>query len=234
MHWIDECECEVLKSFVRHTSICVLISKVDGTILWANTAFCEWSRYTLAELRNLGWKKLSVDDESLQADIEAAKSLDLYCLTYTVEKQYIPKNDKPQWGILNVMRFPSAGEMEYCCCTWEPLKNGTATAFAYAMDRSKSTIGELEKMRIEISKLTSQSDEAKWIMSTVSLAKANPKIVAALAVITFSILGLNNVFELLDRFGIIEVPVKVIEVPENPQGSIESLPSHYVSGNLLD
>lgn len=235
MSWIDECECDVLKAFARHTAVCVLISKVDGTIVWANTAFCEWSRYTLSELQTIGWKKLSADDESLQADIEAAKSLDVYCLSYTVEKQYIPKNDKPQWGILNVLRYPATGEMKYCCCTWEPLKNGTATAFAYAMEHSKSTINELEKLSLEVSKLTSQTDEVKWVMSTVSLAKTYPKLFATVIVITFSIFGMNNVVELLGRFGIIEIPVKVIGVPEQSQGSIETpSTSYYVSRNILD
>ena len=207
MAWIDTVSPELLKVFTRNASVCILISKTDGTILWANHAFCELMRYTLQELIDLGWIKISVDDASLKADIDEANKLDAYNLSYSVTKQFVPKNSAPMWGVLNVMRYPAFGEMECCCCTFEPLKNGTATAFSYAIEHSKTVTGELTKMREELSKLTTQTTEQQWVNSTIQMAMKHPKLAMSIVIAGAVLSGANNVFEILQKAGIIEVPI---------------------------
>jgi hypothetical protein len=191
-----------------------LVSTLDGKILWANASFCDWSQYTLTELRKMTWMQLSVPDENLRSDIDESTLLDGYNPTYQVKKQYIPKGSKPEWGQLTVMRYPLTGEIECCLCTWEPLKNGTATAFAMAMEHCKTIDKRIEEMTSQIKTLTSQSEEDKLVLGTLRVIQRNPKMALGFLVIALSIFGLNNVVELLQRTGLVTgVPV-VLEQPK--------------------
>lgn len=208
--WIDENASEQhLRTWIKHCPAMKLVSTLDGQILWANAAFCDWSQYTLTELRKLTWMAISVPDKSLEADVDEARNLDAYNPTYQVKKQYIPKGAKPEWGQLTVMRYPLSGEIECCLCTWEPLKNGTATAFAMAMEHTQKLDARIEAMTVEIKAVTSQTDEDKFILGAIRMVQRHPKIAAAFVVVALSIFGLNNVVELLQRTGLIQLPVKV-------------------------
>lgn len=204
-----------------------LVSTVDGQILWANAAFLEWSQYTLAELRKMTWMQISVPDKNLEADIEEAKRLDAYNPAYTVKKQYIAKGSAPEWGQLTVMRYPLTGEMQCCLCTWEPLKNGTAKAFAMAMDHCGIIDGKLTAMTAEIQKLTTQTDEDKFVLGTIRLVQRHPKLALAFLVIAASVFGLNNIVELLQRTGLIHLPVKI--EPVTPGGTAHVVPAAEVA-----
>lgn len=186
-----------------------LVSTLDGQILWANSAFCDWSQYTLTELRKMTWMAISVPDKNLESDIDESRNLDAYNPTYQVKKQYIPKGSKPEWGQLTVMRYPLSGEIECCLCTWEPLKNGTATAFAMAMEHTVKLDARIEAMTAELRAVTTQSDEDKFILGAIRMVQRHPKIAASFLFIALSIFGLNNVVELLQRTGLIQLPVKI-------------------------
>jgi PAS domain S-box-containing protein len=187
-----------------------LISKADGTILYANAAFREWSEYTLSELMKIGWIQLSVDDESLEADLLATKTLtDGYVQASTVRKKYRKKSGESHWGILTVIRYPPAGNVEWFACTWEPLKNGTATAFAMAMEHTQKLDARIEAMTVELKAITTQTDEDKFVLGAIRMVQRHPKMAAAFIVMALSIFGLNNVVELLQRTGLVNLPVKV-------------------------
>lgn len=211
--WIDEAPLEWLQTWAKHSPTMLLVSTADGKILWANTAFCEWSKYTLSELQRLTWMQLSVQDETLEADLQEAQKLDAYHPTYTITKQYIPKNEKPVWGQLAVLRYPLTGDIECCLCTWDPLKNGTATAFATAMEGIAGFEKRVEKLATEIAKLTSQSEEDKFFLSAVGMVRKHPKFIVAAMLLVFSIFGLNNVMELMQRVGVIDAPIKAVAKP---------------------
>lgn len=207
--WIDDIANEShLRTWIKHCPAMKLVSTVDGQILWANAAFCDWSQYTLTELRKLTWMQISVPDKNLEADIDETKNLDAYNPTYQVKKQYVPKGAKPEWGQLTVMRYPLSGEIECCLCTWEPLKNGTATAFAMAMEHATKLDARIEAMTAEMKIITTQSDEDKFILSTIRMIQRHPKIAASFLIVALSIFGLNNIVELLQRTGLIQLPVK--------------------------
>jgi hypothetical protein len=211
--WIDEIATDShLRAWLKHTPAMKLVSTLDGKILWANSAFCDWSQYTLGELRKLTWMQISVPDESLRSDIDESARLDAYNPMYQVKKQYIPKGMKPEWGQLTVMRYPLTGEIECCFCTWEPLKNGTATAFAMAIENYKTIEKRIEEMTKEMRLITHQSEEDKFILGGFRMIKRNPRLSLGFLVIALSVFGLNNVVELLQRTGLVTgVPVVVEE-----------------------
>lgn len=226
--WIDDIAKEDhLRTWVKHCPAMKLVSTLDGQILWANAAFCEWSQYTLNELRKLTWMQISVPDKNLEADIDETKNLDAYNPIYTVKKQYVPKGSKPEWGNLTVMRYPLSGNIECCLCTWEPLKNGTAAAFTQAMDHYTSISQKLEAMTTEIRTVTTQTDEDKFILGAIRMIQRHPKVAASFLIIALSIFGLNNIVELLQRTGLIQIPVK-IERTESHAAALHEI------GNVVD
>lgn len=213
--WIDETANEHhLRTWVKHCPAMKLVSTLDGQILWANAAFCEWSQYTLNELRKLTWMQISVPDKNLEADIDEAKSLDAYNPSYSVKKQYIPKGAKPEWGQLTVMRYPLTGPIECCLCTWEPLKNGTATAFALAMEHFSTITLRLDAMTTELRIVTGRTDEEEMVIKGLRMVQRNPRKAMAFVAIALSIFGLNNVVELLQRTGLVHIPVQIETVAE--------------------
>lgn len=213
--WIEKVATdEHLRTWVKHCPAMKLVSTMDGQILWANAAFCEWSQYTLNELLKLTWMQISVPDKNLESDIDEARNLDAYNPVYQVKKQYVPKGNKPEWGNLTVMRYPLTGPIECCLCTWEPLKNGTAAAFNQAMDHYTNISQRLEAMTTEIRTVTTQTDEDRFILGSIRMVQRHPKVAMAFFVIALSVFGANNVLALLQRTGVVSLPVKIETVTE--------------------
>jgi len=241
--WISEVDDKILRTWVKHCPALKLVSTDDFRILYANDSFCEWIGYTLKELQSIGWKRISVDDDSLQADIQAVANLsDGYQTTYTVQKQYIPKNGKPEWGSLSVMRYPATGDLVCFLCTFEPLKNGTQTAFTMAMDRIGDMTTQIGGLRQEVGKLTSQDEETTWINATVRMCRKHPRIAASMLVMMLSIFGANNILELAQRLGIVDIPVplkRAIEAQETAGINIsDEKPDRWIittaDGNVIE
>jgi len=206
---IAELDCEFVRTWVRHSPSKKIITLLTGQIIWANDEFLAWSGYTWGELSKMSWMQLSAHDDDLQADIDAAKSLSQYNLKYTVQKKYMPKNAAPQLGRLTVMRFPPIGEIQYCGCTWEPIVESTSAAFITAIEQAARTQKRLEEMTAELKITNSRTDEETFLISGVRMIQRHPKIAAAGLVLGLSIFGLNNVVELLQRVGIIRLPIEV-------------------------
>lgn len=213
--WLDEtANADHLRTWIKHCPAMKLVSTIDGQILWANAAFCEWSQYTLNELRRMTWMQLSVPDDNLRSDIDETRNLDAYNPTYQVQKQYIPKGSRPEWGNLTVMRYPLAGPIECCLCTWEPLKNGTAAAFSQAMDHYVTLNQKIEAMTTEIKTLSGRSDEEEWAIKSFRIVRRHPKVAATCLFVALSIFGANNVLALLQRTGFVSLPIKIEAVSE--------------------
>lgn len=215
MTWVETAELEALKTTIKHTASCLLISTVENQrIIWANQAFCNWSKYTLTELQDMAWTEISIPDESLEADIQEAKALTPYQPSYSVRKRYIPKGAKPEWGTLHVLRYPLQGDLKYCICTWEPLKNGTAESFAATMEFIKELKQSFAELQTTVTTAAHQSDEDRVVLGIMSLLKAHPKIALALLIAVLSIFGLNNVIQLLQGTGFIPAPIRQVEVKD--------------------
>ena len=206
--WLRKQSVELLDAWLRHSPCMMLASGPNGEIYWANDAFCSWTKYTVSELSGIGWKKLSVDNEDLKADISSMMDvLDGYRQAYTCQKQYTPKNDKPQWGNLTVIRHPAVGDVECFLCIFEPLKNGTATAFALAMQHIEGCKTEMSGLAKSVSKLTSVNEDEDWVLKTVRLLKRYPRLALFILMIMLSVFGANNVLELVQRLYKVGVPV---------------------------
>ena len=211
MTWLATADCEVVRHIVRQSSAMYLVSTLDGRILWANPAFCEWSKYSLAELTRLTWMQLSVDDDDLQADIKSAGELTEYSLSYMVQKRYVPKNDKPQLGNLYVTRFPATGEIKFCVCRWEPLVNGTAQAFELALESQKKLLAQMTELTKAVEVSTSQTDEQKFTLSIVAMVAKHPKVAFSIAVLILGAGGFDTILNTLQRLGYVSQPPVVVK-----------------------
>jgi hypothetical protein len=64
-------------------------------------------------------------------------------------------------------------------------------------------------MTAEIKVMTGRSDEENFILSGIRMVQRHPKVAAACLAFALSIFGLNNIVELLQRTGLIQIPIKV-------------------------
>jgi len=204
--WLQTADREILVALIRHCSSMYIISRLDGTIVWANPAFCEWSRYSLMELQRMTWMQLSVENEDLQAGMESLGNLTEYNISYTVQKRYIPKNDRPQLGNLQVTRYPPHGSIELCLCKWEPLVNGTAQAFELALDSNKRFSEKMDSLTKAIEATTKQTDEQKFVNSLIVVCQKHPRIALSVLVIFLGLVGLDNTVATAQRLGFLPQP----------------------------
>jgi PAS domain S-box-containing protein len=209
--WLNNAKLEALQAMLKHSSAMLMASTPDGKILWANEAFCEWSQYTLAELMNMTWKQISVDDGDLAADIAMVSTLDEYSLSYTVQKRYIPKGSKPQIGNLHVTKYPARGPIEFCFCHWTPLTNGTAQAFELALNSNKIIADSMAELTNQIKTLTSQSEEQRFTLSLVAMIARHPRVAFTMLVVMLSLSGFDVVLSTLQRLGYVKAPPVVIQ-----------------------
>lgn len=232
MTFIRTLPAEVVSTILRSSGIMWLIAKPTGEILDASPEFMRWIGYTHEEITRLTWMQISVPDDSLNADLNSVANLTPYDPFYNVRKQYVPKNDKPAWGELIVTRHPMVGDkVEYCFCTWHPLKNGTAEAFTKAIENGLLVERRIDEMTTVLKQLTSQSEEDRYVLSTINMVKKHPRIAAAFVVIALGMFGLNNVLEILQRTGIIEIPIRIEHKAEQPVGAMmdhsQDIVRHY-------
>lgn len=228
----EEQPVEVLAEILQEMPSCYLISGLAGEIYWANAAFLQWSGYaSIAELRSVGWKKISVDGPDLQADLDAASEMRLgYTREYVVNKQYIPKGGKPEWGQLFVQRKPPIGEFKFALCQWVPLKNGTATAFNLAMERCEKIQGQLAEMNNHISTLTTRTEEENWVNSSIRMCMKHPRIAVAILTMMLSVFGLNNILDLFQKFGLVHPRESREPVSRPPEvGDVEKPAMQFVA-----
>ena len=215
MQWIDEADKEILIAMIEHSPVAQLVSFENGEIFYANAQFREWSRYSMNELRRLGWMRMSVDSESLEADLASLKQIkDGYIQTYSVQKKLQPNNSRPELGTMSVMRYPASGEIKLFLCTWIPVTDNSAAALEHAMSRMTEMQVTMQSLKSEIEKLTSQTPNERVIMGVIKLAFEYPKTAVAILTILATTFGLNNIVELLQRTGFAPLPAVPVSAPQ--------------------
>lgn len=215
--WLKQTEVETLREILQESPSCYMVTGLDGEIFWANQSMLKWLGYTQGELQKIGWKKISGDSESLAADLETANDMRTGRLReFYAEKQYTPKNSKPEWGQLVVQRYPVTGEFQFALCHWTPLKNGTATAFSLAMDRCSAIQAELGKMNTVLSTLATETDEQRWVKSTTSMIFKYPRAVLAIIICGALLTGSARTIEIMQRMGYLPIPVPAPVEKEKP------------------
>ena len=134
-----------IQSLAIERGIPFLLSGADGVIFSANQAFCELVGYSEVELKRIGWIKLSVDNDELQADEQLAQQLMLGKIQeYQQWKAYRPRYGSPIPGQLLAIRYPQGTDKaEYLLCWFTPLVNGSRAALdvvaKYIQDHSEVT-----------------------------------------------------------------------------------------------
>lgn len=205
--WIDkDAKEDCLRVWIKHCSAMKFVTDKNGKFLWANTAFCEWSQYTNHELY-----KMNICDieESEDNDAMNAGVTDGYYPIYTMKTQLTSKGNPAAWGSLSSVRYPLVGEVECVLWTWEPLRDGSSAAFKQAMDSNEKVEKRIAEMTEVLKVITTQTDEDRWVIGTIRLIQKYPKVALAIVFMVAGLLGLNNVLEILQRTGVIEIPIRV-------------------------
>ena len=211
--WLQQASPEKLAVVIEYCSALKMISGPDGEIHHANTAFCEWSQYTLRELIKIGWKELSVDGASMDADLEAVNDMvSGYTQKYSVQKQYRTKSGSAVWGTLSVVRYPATGPVEFFSCTFDPLKNGSAAAFAHAVEFSTKLERRFTEMTAEIQTITRQTEEDRFVLSLSKMMIKYTKVVVGILVFLAMMTGLTKTIQFLQQMGIMPIPVQVEKI----------------------
>jgi hypothetical protein len=78
-----------------------------------------------------------------------------------------------------------------------------------AMEHTQRLDARIEAMTMELRAVTTQTDEDKFVLGAIRMVQRYPKMTAACVAFALSIFGLNNVVELLQRTGVVNLPVKV-------------------------
>ena len=209
MTFIHTLPSDVLSTLVRYSGVMWLITGPTGHILDASPEFLRWIGYTHEELTKTTWMHISVNEPGTEvaSDMDSVTRLTPYDPFFLVRKQYVPKNEKPVWGELTITRHPMIGDkIEYCFCTWTPLKNGSAHAMAIAMEHCTLMIGRMQALETVVGTLTEQSEEDRFIRSCTRMVMKYPRVIIAFLVFGASVLGLNNVVALLQRIGVVDLP----------------------------
>jgi hypothetical protein len=209
--WLNDVSVDDIKSFIQHTSTMIIVSKVDGTILWANESFCTWIKYTNYELLRTNWITISSQDSDLEADRQELSSLTPSNNQYSVQKRYIPKNSKPELGTLTVVAFFKDKQIDYCINVWEPFKNGTAAAFDLSITTTNNMSKAINELTNSVSTLTVQKEEEKFLLSIFKMVQKYPKISATVFFILVGLAGFDNILNTLQRLGILPSPSVHIE-----------------------
>jgi len=77
------------------------------------------------------------------------------------------------------------------------------------MEQYTEITKRLEAMTAEIKTVTTQTDEDRFVLGTIRMVQRHPKVAAGFIVMALSIFGLNNIVELLQRTGLIQLPIKI-------------------------
>lgn len=206
--WIENvASVQHLQTWVKHCPAMKLVTTLEGKILWANAAFCDWSNYSIYEVQRLTLNQISVLDENEQIDLAGLSKLDSYNPAYTIQRRLTPRGGRPEWGSFNALRYPLTGTVECCLCTWAPLMSGTAPAFTLAMEHAAEVKAKLVEVVNELKTLTSQTEEDRFTLSAIRLTQKHPKAIATFVFIAATVLGLNNIVELLRTAGLVDRPV---------------------------
>lgn len=209
--WIQNLQdCDPLKQFIRNSKIPIVVLKVNGEILWANGAFCEWSNYSLAELLKLNWTSFSADPNMGSSDVQQLNAAD-YSMVYAAQRQYTPRNETPCWGRFTAIRVPLGGPTEFCICTWEPAKLYSSDAFELAMHSAHKNQEMLSDLTKLVKDFVSRTQEEAWVMSTIDLAQKYPKITWFLVVVLLGLFGANNALGTLKQLKILPPDVVAVE-----------------------
>lgn len=214
MSWLSDQPVDFFVNSFTYSEVPLVVCGNSGKILWANRAFEEFIGYNSWELTvgpsgaGTDLSKLSVNDENQEADRAMLKE----CIagnikSYSVKKQYIPKNEKASWADLHVIRYPLEGDLKYFVTTVIPLKNGTAAAFSLAMNTIKELTDKMNSYSLKVSsmeeniitgveeKIQSKTEIQNIFLNIAKLVEKYPKVSIAVIITLLTMILGNQLVE---------------------------------------
>lgn len=179
--WIDE-QTDSLRLWIRRMKAPLLVSKADGTILYANEAFESFLGYSVAELLRVSWKELTVSDADLEADLAMVRSVQEGTrMEYEQQKSYRHKRGHPKECFIHVLRYPLLGpEIDCFLVTVRPL-DGNQDYIARQLENFRlAQLEQVEMLAEVIEEKRRSSFERAWQWATEN------KLVAGAAGLFFS------------------------------------------------
>jgi hypothetical protein len=137
---------------------------------------------------------ISVKDSNFEADVEAAKLLDAGAITtYRVLKQYIPKQSRPRYGWLTVLRYPQYGPLEVCICNWHPVEDDSSPALSNAMEgvnKMSASLDELKQIIVQIEQQNAATNIVeKGIVIWLKIVSQYPRAAAVVGLFLICLIG---------------------------------------------
>lgn len=140
---------QVLQYWNEEGPVARLISKADGSILWANTEFQRLIGYSYSELvdSSFSWIKLTPNAEDLKHDQEMLQSiLNGDRNSYSITKMYRPSGKVDIRVRIHVHRWPLVGSVEFFLVTVIPLINGQLLAYEQSISIVERLAERMEKL----------------------------------------------------------------------------------------
>ena len=202
---------ELLKQWIFNSPSQKFVTSPTGEIMYANAAFITWSKYRMGEILKLNIADMCSDGGEIADDAELATISTANPVIHQ-KRQFRPKDEASQWGHLTVQRHPITGGLECLLCTWQPLQNGTASAFALAVEYGKTLEAKLDDVVAHLKIALSIPDDEAALMSNYRLAKKNPRW----AMIILGVIVSGSLFQTIvtaaKTVGWLPTPVKVEKV----------------------
>ncbi len=234
MSWLAQQDCELLRTWARTSPVPLLASEAQGKILWCNEAFEEFIGYSQYELtlgqsgNGMTWMQLSTNDGNLVADQRMTEELVAGRRErYSVKKQYLPKNERPAWVEIHVMRWPFTGNIQCFLVIVEPLKNGSQASAQIASETMSRVITKLDEIKAEHkAALIDHVDKVKQEMVPKSgvhqifagfadLAVRNPRAAVVVAIVFSLLIGGSSLLSAINNAKeLIGLPVQTKDVGE--------------------
>lgn len=214
MSWLSSQPIDFFVNSFTYSEVPLVVCRDSGKIVWTNKAFEEFIGYNNWELttgpngNGLDLSRLSLNDENQEADKAMLKE----CIagnikSYSVKKQYIPKNDKAVWADLHVIRYPLEGDLKYFVTTVIPLKNGTAAAFSLAMNTIKELTDKMNTYSSQVNgmeqniiagveqKIQSKTEIQNIFLNIAKLVEKHPKVSIAIVMTLLTMILGNQLVE---------------------------------------
>lgn len=187
-NWIDSQVPEMACRWIKETSVPLLVTVRNGTLLWCNEAFEEFVGYTVSELRGMEdcWQRLTIDQGDATYDSEMAEmveSRERY--DYRFRKKYISKDGVPRPCEIHVLRHPEAGSFEYFLVSVLPLD------LSYG-----AMLEELQLLQRSLLDLSSKPDMWERMML---FYKSQPKTAIVVTIVLSYLLFGDRVIDLIER-----------------------------------
>lgn len=210
MTFIDTLSDDTLSTLMKAGGMMWVVYKPGGQILDASPEFCKWIGYAHSQVIGMTIAAITRGEGPLDPDISKPDAFVPYSTWFSVRKQFVPNRERPQWGELCVTRHPASGsEIEFFWGWWTPATSDLETALEMAKKDADMRLIVIKEMKESVDKLSSTSDEERFLLSGLNIIQKHPRVAIAVATMLLGLFGINNVMEFLQRFGYAPVPVKI-------------------------